>query len=112
MESSAMTPPPRRILVRGVNWLGDAVMTTPAHQRLREHLPQAHITLLIHEKLSGLWLHHPSIDALDMWLARIRRRIGYVRPWRNPLLTHAVPPRPGLARMQKLSTTEINRLIH
>jgi len=25
-----------RILVRGVNWLGDAVMSTPALQRLRE----------------------------------------------------------------------------
>src|SRR5258706_5636200 len=141
-----MTPPPRRILVRGVNWLGDAVMTTPALQRLREHLPQAHITLLIHEKLSGLWLHHPGIDtvvsfasdegpwsiarrlrgekfdtalvlpnsprsALEMWLARIPGRIGYARPWRNWLLTRAVAPGPGHARMQKLSTAAINRLI-
>src|SRR5215204_4273292 len=110
------TPPiatlnPRRILVRGVNWLGDAVMTTPALQRLRERFPQAHITLLTPEKLSDLWLHHPAVDhtisfmpaetvwsvarklrtenfnvalvfpnsprsALEMWLARIPRRIG------------------------------------
>ena len=27
---------PARILVRGVNWLGDAVVSTPALQRLRE----------------------------------------------------------------------------
>src|SRR5713101_3132846 len=53
---------PRRILVRGVNWLGDAVMTTPALQRLREKFPRAHITLLTPEKLKDLWLHHPSID--------------------------------------------------
>ena len=39
-------PTPRRILVRGVNWLGDAVMTTPALMRLREANPVAHITLL------------------------------------------------------------------
>ena len=58
--SSTLPPPPRRILVRGVNWLGDAVMTTPALQRLREALPEAHITLLTPEKLADLWQHHPE----------------------------------------------------
>ncbi len=53
-----------KILVRGVNWLGDAVMTTPALQRLREARPGAHITLLTHEKLAGLWHGHPSLDAV------------------------------------------------
>src|SRR5437016_6692956 len=51
-----------RILVRGVNWLGDAVMTTPALQRLRESRPHAHITLLTHAKLKDLYQNHPSID--------------------------------------------------
>jgi len=32
---------PHRILVRGVNWLGDAVMATPALLRLREANPDA-----------------------------------------------------------------------
>ena len=58
------TPSTRRILVRGVNWLGDAVMTTPALQRLREALPTAHITLLTQEKLADLWQQHPSLDAV------------------------------------------------
>src|ERR1700760_548716 len=53
---------PERILVRGVNWLGDAVMTTPALLRLREHFSDALIALLTPEKLRGLWLHHPAID--------------------------------------------------
>jgi len=53
---------PGRVLVRGVNWLGDAVMTTPALQRLRERLPGSHITLLTPLKLADLWLGHPSID--------------------------------------------------
>lgn len=53
---------PEKILVRGVNWLGDAVMTTPALQRLREAKPTARITLLTHEKLAGLWSGHPSLD--------------------------------------------------
>jgi ADP-heptose:LPS heptosyltransferase len=55
-------PPAPRILVRGTNWLGDAVMTTPALLRLREKLPGAHIALLTPEKLSELWLHHPAVD--------------------------------------------------
>jgi heptosyltransferase-2 len=51
-----------RILIRGTNWLGDAVMTTPALLRLREKFPGAHITLLTPEKLKDLWLNHPAID--------------------------------------------------
>src|SRR5437879_1793850 len=54
---------PRKILVRGLNWLGDAVMSTPALQRLRERFPKSHITLSTSEKLEPLWTHHPSIDA-------------------------------------------------
>ncbi len=60
--SVAFKIPPRRILVRGVNWLGDAVMTTPALLRLREKFPDARITLLGPEKLRELWLHHPAVD--------------------------------------------------
>src|SRR4029077_17906394 len=62
--SAALPSAPRRLLVRGVNWLGDAVMTTPALQRLREHFPQAHISLLTHEKIAELWLAHASLDAV------------------------------------------------
>ena len=53
---------PRRILVRGPNWLGDAVMTTPALLRLREKFPAARIVLLTPEKLRGLWRHHPAVN--------------------------------------------------
>ncbi len=71
MENTAiqLEPPssalqPRRILVRGVNWLGDAVMTTPALLRLREHFPAALIAMLTPEKLRGLWMHHPAVDEI------------------------------------------------
>jgi heptosyltransferase-2 len=37
-------------------------MTTPALQRLREKLPNAHITMLTHEKLADLWQGQPFID--------------------------------------------------
>ncbi len=53
-----------RILVRGVNWLGDAVMTTPALRRLRERFPSAHVTLLMPQKLGDLFVGHPDLDAV------------------------------------------------
>jgi heptosyltransferase-2 len=62
--SVAFKIPPRRILVRGTNWLGDAVMTTPALLRLREKFPDAHIALLTPEKLRELWLNHPAISEI------------------------------------------------
>lgn len=34
-----------RVIVRGTNWVGDAVMTVPALRELRRLLPGAHITL-------------------------------------------------------------------
>ena len=60
--SLTFQPAPRRILIRGVNWLGDAVMTTPALLRLRAAFPAAQLTLLTPEKLADLWKHHPAVD--------------------------------------------------
>ena len=51
-----------RILIRGTNWLGDAVMTTPALLRVREKFPESHIALLTPEKLAELWLNHPAVN--------------------------------------------------
>jgi len=62
-QSPTGNPPPvHRLVVRGVNWLGDAVMTTPALLRLRERLPEAHIAMLTPERLEDLWRRHPAVD--------------------------------------------------
>ncbi len=53
-----------RILVRGTNWIGDAVMTTPALQRLRASFPAAHISLLATPLTSGLFPGSPFIDEI------------------------------------------------
>jgi heptosyltransferase-2 len=62
-------PSAPRILIRGTNWLGDAVMTTPALLRLREKYPEAHIALLCPEKLADLWRHHPAVDEIISFAA-------------------------------------------
>ena len=63
--SAAPNSEPVHLLVRGVNWLGDSVMTTPALQRLRERFPRARVTLLTQEKLADLWRGHPSLDGIE-----------------------------------------------
>lgn len=59
-DARGQRPDTPRILIRGVNWLGDAVMTTPALRRLREKFPDAPIVLLTPEKLHDLWLAVPK----------------------------------------------------
>lgn len=183
MTAKPIPPNPHRLLVRGVNWLGDAVMTTPALRRLRERFPSAHLALLTHEKLADLWREHPDVDevipfrsgasawsvamrlrraivaagllegrramrealdgfavneegeqaaaervrshgfdlalilpnsprsALEAWLARIPCRVGHARPWRNWLLTHAIPERSDRVPMRKRRVAEIRGLL-
>jgi len=53
---------PDRILVRGTNWLGDAVMTTPALERLRASFPNAEITLLATPLTAGLFQGSPFLN--------------------------------------------------
>jgi heptosyltransferase-2 len=55
-------PSAPRILIRGTNWLGDAVMITSALLRLREKFADAHVALLCPEKLRDLWVGHPTVN--------------------------------------------------
>jgi heptosyltransferase-2 len=57
----ASTPQFKRLLIRGTNWLGDAVMTTPALIRLRERFPSAEFAILTPEKLADLYTGHPAV---------------------------------------------------
>jgi heptosyltransferase-2 len=53
----------RKILIRSTNWIGDAVMTTPAIRVIRDYFPNAEITILANSIVSQLFLFHPGIDA-------------------------------------------------
>ena len=51
----------KRILVRGPNWLGDAVMCEPALRALRNMFPDAHIALLVKPAVADLFAGHPAL---------------------------------------------------
>jgi len=54
---------PRRIFVRSPNWVGDAVMATPALRALRAAHPDADIALEAPQHLEGLYRGLPTYDA-------------------------------------------------
>ena len=56
-----------RILVRGTNWLGDAVLTTPALLALRSGFPHARIALLVKPAVAELFQHHPAVDEIVLY---------------------------------------------
>lgn len=84
---------PHRILVRSINWLGDAVLSTPALLRLRERFPDAAITLLTADKLADLWPGHPAVDSV---IPFARGESACFNP------SAAIPPRSRPASMSPL----------
>ena len=57
----------QRILVRGTNWLGDAVMTIPALRRLRASFPDAHITLLAPPRAAEVFTGFAQVDEIFIY---------------------------------------------
>ncbi len=53
-----------RLLVRGVNWIGDAVMTLPAVAAIRMTWPQAHISLLAKPWVADIYRETGMADEL------------------------------------------------
>ena len=51
-----------KILIRGPNWVGDAVLAIPAMKAIRARFPGAEITLLVRPWVAGLFSSAPYID--------------------------------------------------
>ncbi|MBC8029739.1 MAG: lipopolysaccharide heptosyltransferase II [Pyrinomonadaceae bacterium] len=74
----------RRIVVRGTNWVGDAVMTVPALRKLRALFPNAHITLATRSLSADLFTDADFLDDLQIHLhSGVLSVIGQVREWRK-----------------------------
>ena len=58
----SVQPPPRRIVVKEVNWLGDLVMSLPALRAIRRSFPGAHISVLTKSELASFF---DGVDWID-----------------------------------------------
>ena len=72
-----------KIIVRSPNWVGDAVLSTPALSVLRGKHPKAHVSLLARRNVSDCFLNNPDVDEiitlpekndLSYWLKAFRLR--------------------------------------
>jgi heptosyltransferase II len=54
----------RKIFIRSTNWIGDAVMTTPAMGRVRAAFPKAEIVVAANPTVAELLARHPYCDRL------------------------------------------------
>lgn len=72
---------PAKILIRSTNWIGDAVMTTPAVRSIRENFPDSELSLLVLPWVSDVFRHSPRIDRI-LTYDRNGRHKGVAGKWR------------------------------
>jgi heptosyltransferase-2 len=66
--------PFRQIVVRSANWVGDAIMSTPALHAIRRNYPGARITLLAKPWVVPVFDHNPDIDRVMIYQANGRHK--------------------------------------
>lgn len=54
----------KRILVVTVNWLGDALLTTPVFQALKENIPGCYTAVLTEDRVKGVFEDNPYLDEI------------------------------------------------
>lgn len=69
----------KKILVRGVNWIGDAVMTMPAISALKKALPETKISILAKPWVSSLFENNPDIDEIILYEDKHKSFLGKFR---------------------------------
>jgi heptosyltransferase-2 len=71
----------KKILVKGVNWVGDTIFITPALSALRSGFPKAKISLLVPENLAEIYEGNPNINELIMYRRRegLKEKIKLIR---------------------------------
>jgi heptosyltransferase II len=83
-----VNPPPRRVLVKEVNWLGDLVMSLPALRAIRRSFPDARLSVLVKKELAGFfdgvaWVDEVIPYAVRRGVSGIPDRLAVVRSIRS-----------------------------
>lgn len=85
MKPKIETGTDARILVRGTNWVGDAVMTMPALSAIRQNFPLGHIAVLARPWVLPVYAGHPAVDRVIPYesgngaLQTVKRRVRAIR---------------------------------
>ena len=72
---------PSNILIRSTNWIGDAIMTTPAVRTIRENFPDARIAILTHPWVADVFAASPHVDEVLLYRKKDRHK-GIAGIWR------------------------------
>lgn len=68
-----------KILVRGVNWIGDAVMTLPALKALKNAFPESKLSLLVKPSVAPIFEKNPFVDEVILYEKRFEEILGKLK---------------------------------
>jgi heptosyltransferase-2 len=75
-----------RILVRGVNWVGDTVLSYPAVQQLKTFFPKSHLAVLVPSYLVDLWKTCPYVNEIIPF----QKKAGIGSIWEDLILSQSL----------------------
>ena len=78
-----------RILVRGVNWVGDTILTYPTVQKLKSLFPHSHLAILVPSHLIDLWKTFPYADEIIPF----QKKRGFGSIWEDLNLSQSLKDR-------------------
>jgi len=67
------------ILIRSVNWVGDAVMSLPAVKGIRKLHPDSKISILAKQKVADVFKWEKSIDEIILYKEGLKGKIQTIK---------------------------------
>lgn len=77
MKKTLVQYKPGRILIRATNWIGDAIMTTPAVRTVRENFPKAFIAMLAYPWVADVFDASPYLNEVILFHKKERHNGVY-----------------------------------
>lgn len=65
-----------KILIRAVNWVGDAIMATPVIRGIRKNFPKARISILAKPWVAPVYENNPYLDHVIVYQNQTRHKKG------------------------------------
>lgn len=69
----------KRILVVGVNWLGDSLLITPVFKALKQKFPDSYLGVMVVERVRGVFEDNPYIDQVIVFDEKSRQKSFFAK---------------------------------